>query len=187
MIISAFPACGKTYLFENQDKLTFKCLGEEKKFTFRDSDSSHYAKHENWEKEYVNDLKKELGTVDFIFISQHENVLAELEAQHIPFVAIAPDNSEWLSDEERRLIKQQWFGRFILRNNNHIKDFDKWLICLKENYDNWTSQEQLSKHNPVALFLLKENEYISNIIADLYWKKEHYDYYTKIVKDENFL
>lgn len=34
MIISAFPACGKTYLYENQDTLNFKYLGENLKFTF---------------------------------------------------------------------------------------------------------------------------------------------------------
>lgn len=39
MIISAFPACGKTYLYERQNKLKFTYFGEKKSFTFCDSDS----------------------------------------------------------------------------------------------------------------------------------------------------
>lgn len=170
LIVSAFPGCGKTYLYENQEHLTFK----NEKFTFQDSDSSHYEKHENWAKEYVNDLKKLLGTVDFIFVSQHEILLAELEAQHIPFVVVAPDNSKSeLSDKQRQLIKQQWFGRFILRDNSHIKDFDKWLNCLKKNYDDWTSSDNLKKHHPIKIIRLKEDEYLSDVIEDLHWIGEN--------------
>lgn len=50
MIISAFPACGKTYLYRNQDQLEFEFLGEKRKFSFLDSDSSHYEKHDGWER-----------------------------------------------------------------------------------------------------------------------------------------
>lgn len=178
MIISAFPGCGKTYLYENQDKLIFKYIGENIKFSFCDSDSSHYKKCKGWEKEYINDIEKKLGTVDFIFISQHEEVLAELGLRKMPFVVISPDNSEWLSLEERQLIKQQWFGRFVLRDNSHIKNFESWLTLLKDNYEEWTSIEHLTKYKPVSFFLLKENQYIFNIISDLYWKKEHYEFYT---------
>lgn len=178
MIISAFPACGKTYLYENQDTLNFKYLGENQKFTFCDSDSSQYEKCNGWEKQYVDNIEKKLGSIDFLFISQHESVLSELESRHIPFVVISPDNSEWISNMERQFIKQQWFGRFILRDNSHIKDFNSWLNSLKDNYDKWTSIEQITKYNPVSFFLLKENQYISDVIEDLYWKKEHYDCYT---------
>lgn len=124
-------------------------------------------------------METQLGTVDFIFISQHDKVLAELSARGIPFVVVAPNNAEWLSDRERQLIKQQWFGRFVLRDNSHIKDFNNWLENLKMHYDDWTSVDALSKYNPVALFLLKGDEYLSDIIADLYWKKEHYNVYVR--------
>lgn len=174
MIISAFPACGKTYLYENQSTLDFKYLGEEKKFTFCDSDSSQYEKTEGWEKRYVDDIELKLGTLDFLFISQHENVLRELNNRDIPFVVISPDNADWVSASDRQLVKQQWFGRFILRDNSHIKDFNSWLSLLKDNYDKWTSVEHITKYNPVSFFLLKENQYISDVIEDLYWKKETY-------------
>lgn len=178
LIVSAFPACGKTYLYENQDKLKFKYNRENTTFSFCDSDSSHYDKCEGWEKQYVNDIEKKLGSVDFIFISQHEKILKELDLRKIPFVVIAPDNSEYLLDKERKLIKQQWFGRFVLRDNSHIKNFENWFKLLKANYDVWTNIENLIKYNPVNLFLLKENQYIEDIIEDLYYKKENYADYT---------
>ncbi len=183
MLISAFPACGKTYLYENQNVLKFRYFGENEKFTFDDSDSSHYKKREGWEKDYVDAIEQKIGTVDFLFISQHENVLQELKTRNIPFVVVAPDNSEWISDKEKKLIKQQWFGRFILRDNSHIKNFNEWLNLLKNNYDKWTTIEHLTKYDPVSFFLLKENEYISDIIEDLYYKKENYDIYTFIDKN----
>lgn len=184
LVISAFPACGKTYLYEHQNILKFKYHGEEKSFSFCDSDSSHYVKCQGWEKQYVDDIKARLGTVDFLFVSQHDAVLAELEYQHIPFIVIAPDNSEYLSDKEKQLIKQQWFGRFVLRDNSHIKNFEEWLSDLMDNYDNWTSVSHLTKCNPVSFFLLKEDQYIADIIADLYWKKEQYACYT--TRNEDF-
>lgn len=177
LIISAFPGCGKTYLCENQDKLKFQYYGEDKRFSFLGSDSSHYKKCEGWEKEYIDDIEKKIGSVDFLFISQHEEVLTELESRNIPFIVIAPDNSEWLSNKERLLIKQQWFGRFVLRNNDHISNFDNWITSLKNNYDEWTSTEHLTKHNPISFFVLKENQYLSDIIKSLYWRKETYPCY----------
>lgn len=174
LIISAFPACGKTYLFDNQNSLEFNCNGNKRKFTFCDSDSSKYEKVENWEKLYVDDIEKRVGTLDFIFISQHEKVLAEMNKRNIPFVVVAPDNAYWTSDLDRRTVKQQWFGRFVLRDNSHIKDFNSWLKLLMAKYDEWTSIEHINKYNPVSFFLLNEKEYISDIIEELYWRKETY-------------
>lgn len=174
MIISAFPACGKTYLFKNQSTLEFNCAGERKKFTFCDSDSSLYEKNAEWEKEYVDAIEKKLGMFDFIFISQHDKVLEELSNRHIPFVVVAPNNFSLLSDSQRMLIKQQWFGRFILRDSSHIRNFDSWLRKLKDNYDKWTSLDELTKFNPVSYFLLGQDLYLSDIIVDLYFKKECY-------------
>lgn len=185
MIISAFPACGKTYLYENQNTLQFNCYGETKHFSVCDSESSKYEKSSGWEKDYVNDIVNKLGTVDFIFISQYEAVLQELHNRGIPFVVIAPDNSAWISATEKQLIKQQWFGRFVLRDNSHIKDFDSWLHDLIRNYDNWTSIGHLTKHEPTSFFLLKENQYISDILPDLYQKKETYPEYNAALYSKN--
>ena len=116
LIISAFPACGKTYLYKNQKNLLFNSNGEKIYYSFLDSDSSKFKKYNGWEKEYINHIEKNIGNVDFIFISQHEEVLQELKNRQIPFITVAPDNTSWANDKEKRLIKQQWFGRFVLRD-----------------------------------------------------------------------
>lgn len=98
-----------------------------------------------------------MGTVDFIFISQQEGVLKKLKIRGISFVVVAPDNSEWVSEKERMLTKQQWFGKFLLRDNSHIRDFDSWLKKLITHYDDWTIVEHLIQFDPVSFFLLKKS------------------------------
>ena len=112
----------------------------------RDSDSSTYEKTAGWEKEYINSFMKEAksGKYDFIFVCQTESVIDEMDRQKIPYVIVEPDNIVWNEQEskerakERQIIKQQWFGRFILRDNSHIKNFSKWLNHMKDIYDERT-------------------------------------------------
>lgn len=119
-----------------------------------------------------------MGKVSFVLVPQYEELLKELENQGIPFVVVAPNNTKYISDKERSLIKQQWFGRFILKDNSHIKDFDAWLNTMKENYDKLTSTEYLMKYHPVGLFTLDKDEYLSDIIEDIFW-------YLKALEDDN--
>lgn len=164
MIISAFPGCGKTYLFKNQEQLGYKIL---------DSDSSKFERRDNWEKEYVDHIVDNIGKYDFIFISQHEEVLKELKNRNVQFIVVAPRNDDSLSEKEKRLIKQQWFGRFVLRDNSHIKDLEVWIKKLDKNYDEWTNYKHLTQYKPSLCILLNENEYLSDKIGELYLKKEN--------------
>ncbi len=66
MIISTFPGCGKTYIYENQDKYDYKVM---------DSDSSKFEKYNGWEDEYVEHIISNIGKYDFIFIAQYPKVL----------------------------------------------------------------------------------------------------------------
>lgn len=166
MIISAFPGCGKTYIFKNQEKLGYKII---------DSDSSKFKKDNGWEKEYVDYISSNIGKYDFIFISQHEEVLKELKDRNIQFIVVAPKNDETLSKKERQLIKQQWFGRFILRDNSHIRNLEVWIKKLDENYDEWTSYKHLTQYEPSLCILLNQDEYLSDKIEYLYFKKENKD------------
>ena len=103
--------------------------------------------------------------------------------RNIPYVIVEPDNIVLNDNEtkeralERQIIKQQWFGRFVLRDNSHIEDFPKWLEHIKEIYDDRTSLEFINRHKQVSFFKLNQNQYIADIIADLYWKKENVDIY----------
>lgn len=177
LIVSVFTGCGKTYLTEHQHEYGYSVC---------DSDSSSYKKLIGWENTYVSDILKKAksGKYDFVFVCQTESVIAEMDKQGIPYVIVEPDNIVWNEFEtqerkrERKLIKQQWMGRLVLRNNNHIKDFEKWFEHIKEIYDERTSLDFINKHKQLSFFGLNQNQYLSDIIDDLYWKKERYDFYT---------
>lgn len=176
MIISVFAGCGKTWLANHQDQYGYSIW---------DSDSSTYEKTSGWERKYISSFTEEAksGKYDFIFVCQTESVIDEMDRQKIPYVIVEPDNIVWNEQEseerakERQLIKQQWFGRFVLRNNSHIKDFPKWLSHIKDIYDERTGLGFISMHNPISFFVLKQDQYLSDIIDNLYWKKEHCDFY----------
>lgn len=154
MVVSVFAGCGKTWLANHQNKYGY---------SMRDSDSSTYEKTAGWEKEYINSFMKEAksGKYDFIFVCQTESVIDEMDRQKIPYVIVEPDNIVWNEQEskerakERQIIKQQWFGRFILRDNSHIKNFSKWLNHMKDIYDERTGLGQTAKPCRTRNFRIK--------------------------------
>ena len=164
MVVSVFAGCGKTWLTNHQNQYGY---------SMRDSDSSTYEKTAGWEKEYINSFMEEAksGKYDFIFVCQTESVIDEMD-----IVWNEQESKE--RAKERQIIKQQWFGRFILRDNSHIKNFSKWLNHMKDIYDERTGLGFIVKHNSASFFVLKQDQYLSDIIDDLYWKKQHCDAYT---------
>lgn len=177
LIVSVFSGCGKTWLTKHQQQFGYVIL---------DYDSSVYEKSKDWAARYVTDLMEQVfyEQYDFIFICQTGAVLDELDARGIPYVIVEPDNIIWNIYETterkriRQLIKQQWLGRLVLRDNSHIKDFPGWFQHIKETYDQKTSLDFIDAHQQRAFFLLRQDQYLSDIIDDLYWKKEHHDIYT---------
>lgn len=177
LVISAFSACGKTYLFNNQNRLLFRNYEDTIHYSFLDSDSSKFAKYDGWEREYVDQIESALGTVDFIFITQHSVVLEELKRRQLRFVMVFPNNL-YGSEKEKQLVKQQWFGRIILRDNSFLnEDFNKWFIHLQHKYDTWINEDTINHYNPVSFFTLNADQYLSDIIEDLYQKKETHSCY----------
>lgn len=148
-IISAFPACGKTYVFENfKDKVIL------------DSDSSKFSwvivgnqkvRHPDFPKNYINHIKENIGKADYILVSTHENVRRALEEAGIDFYLVYPDRS----------LKEEWIGRCFLRGN---RENFCWLIA--DNWDNWIDQleEDSKKHKSIKL---KSCEHLSNVIRFL--------------------
>lgn len=178
MIVSAYAGCGKTWLTENNLKFPRWMKQEQLHLTCLDIDSSGYdKKNPLWVKRYVSDIWNAIGEYDFIFVSLRKEVRKELNERDIPFVTVAPDNTDFGTARDRELTKQQWFGRFLLRDNSHIVDFPKWLKSLIDGYDETMSLDNLTAYGAVSFFLLKYNQYLSDIIVDLFQKKEYYDIY----------
>lgn len=165
IIISCFPGCGKSYLYKNS-MFSEKIL---------DLDSSEYTKYSDWPNNYFERIVFSLTKYEIVLISQHEEILKLLTQNSINFCIVAPNNCTFLSTKKRTLIKQQWFGRFLLRDNSHIINtigLDKWFQILLENYDNWTSCEHLSKYSPKKIYLLDCDEYLSDIVIQIYTEQK---------------
>lgn len=158
ILISSFPGCGKTYLYNNQGQLGYSIL---------DIDSGSFKRDGGWVSRYVDDIEKMIGKVDFILISQHDEVLSELNKRHIRFFTVAPNSSDNITPRCKELIKQQWFGRFILRDNSHIDDFKSWMEKINCNYETWTNKDYLLSFNPLCHFALNEDQYLEDIIKDI--------------------
>lgn len=151
LIISAFPGCGKSYL-ANTGNNSHIFIDKDNGFLKTNQDFSTYAQE-------VIEL---IGHADFIFINQYPEVLEILHSQGYKYIIIAPNNLPYLSSKARKLIKQQWFGRFSLRGND-----EKWISILKQNYDQWTTLNHLESMHPSKIVLLNENEYLTDIVDDL--------------------
>jgi hypothetical protein len=160
IIVSCFPGCGKTYLCEKVI-CTSKII---------DLDAANYSIQKEWPRNYFNAIISLLDAYEIILISQHEEILELLNLNRFPFYIVAPNNSDMISDKKRHLIKQQWFGRFFLRDNSHIKNttnIEQWFDLLLLNYDKWTSIEHLRKYQPDKIILLDETEYLADIITTI--------------------
>lgn len=164
LVVSTFPACGKTYLSDEQKKLEYSVL---------DADSNKFKNTCFWESKYIEYIQNNLNKYDFILICQHDNVLTELDNKNISYVTVAPNNSDAISLKERNLIKQQWFGRFLLRDNSHIKNMRNWLQKIYTNYDIWTKPDFFKKFKTIRHFTLNQNQYLLDIIDELYYFKEN--------------
>lgn len=156
-IISAFPACGKSYYYEKYNSKDFVVL---------DSDSSHFSwvKDENGDNtdvrnplfpnNYINHIKSNLGKADIIFVSSHEVVLDALEDNSIEYSIVTPTID----------LKEEWLKRFVERGNN-----EGFISFLSKNFENFVKSLQERNANIVAL---KSEQFIEDVMPSFSKKNE---------------
>jgi len=123
-VISAFPACGKSYCFNNhQDE-----------FSMLDSDSSEFSwikgadgkntteRNPNFPQNYIEYIKANIGKVDIIFVSSHDVVRKALKDNNIKVIIVYP-----IKD-----LKEEWIRRFKERGNN-----EGFINFISSNWDNF--------------------------------------------------
>jgi hypothetical protein len=110
-VISAFPACGKSYVFEHKQDCFRGIL---------DSDSSEFSwvkdvngnntteRNPDFPNNYIQHIKDNLGKVEIIFVSSHDVVRNSLKENNIDYTLVYPDKS----------LKNEWMRRFKQRGNN---------------------------------------------------------------------
>lgn len=150
-IIAAFPACGKSYCFDRNED-----------YIILDSDSSKFSwvytngekvRNPDFPRNYIEHIKENIGKVDFIFVSTHEEVRKALSDANIDFILVFPSES----------LKAEWVGRCFLRGSG-----EKFCQLMADNWDTWISQmwdEAIC--NKRKHYVLKFDEYISDILEEL--------------------
>lgn len=142
IIISAFPACGKTHMFES---------GYENSVIL-DSDSSKYSwlddgvtRNPNFIDDYINHIKSNIGKVDYILVSSHIDVRNALEKNNLCWAYVVPSKG----------MLNEWVGRCYRRGNKAV-----FIDLLINNWDDWVNLH--SGPMPNASATLKPNEYLSD-------------------------
>lgn len=141
-IISAFPACGKTYAFEKLNENGYEILdSDSSKFSWMDVVDKIYEMKNRGKKNYkeryikvrspefpsnyIKHIKENIGKVDYIFVSSHKEVRDALLENGIYFTLVYPDRS----------MKAEWVGRCFLRGSG-----EKFCQIIADNWDKWINE-----------------------------------------------
>lgn len=167
-VFSVFPACGKTYLFENQKKYGIKVLdSDSSKFSWKIEkqclpDMGNGAEYEDvkvrdpeFPNNYITHIKEmiETGEYDAIFVSSHDTVRKALTEAGIEYTIIYPDRS-CLNEYIGRCYRRELIGN----NGFPIK-------VLIDNWYNWIDgiQEDIAKNKHDSI-VLRYDEYLGSVL-----------------------
>ena len=150
-VIAAFPACGKTYCFDrNEDYIILD--SDSSKFSWITSNGAK-TRNPDFPKNYIEHIKENIGKVDYIFVSTHEEVRNALAEAGIDYILVFPSET----------LKAEWVGRCFLRGSG-----EAFCKMLAENWDYWLHQmwdEAICKGR--KHYVLKSGEYLSNTLRNM--------------------
>ncbi len=145
LIISAFPACGKTYAAKYLSERGVDVLdSDSSKFNWITDENGNKVRNPRFVEEYISHIKENIGKVDLILVSSHETVRLALQENHIGYIFVCPDVN----------LKEQWIGRCFLRGNT-----PEFCGNLAEHWEEWINKKVGSS---------EKREVLSNIWGDVY-------------------
>jgi hypothetical protein len=134
LIVSAFPGCGKSYLFNKSDKIIL------------DSDSSKFDKTE-FPQNYIKHIKENIGKADIILVSSHKDVRDSLVANSIDFTLVYPDID----------LKDDYINRYVERCSPQ-----PFIDLISKNWDNWINE--MCNQIECKTIRLKKGQFLSDVI-----------------------
>ena len=158
-IISAFPACGKTYAFKKLNEKGYKILDSDSS-QFRwcydynpvNSDAIERYRNPEFPKNYIQHIKDNIGKVDYIFVSSHKEVRDALIENGIYFTLVYPG----------RKMKAEWVGRCFLRGSG-----EKFCQLIADNWDKWI--DEMEEVEDCDRYILGEDDSIDPDDLDRYY------------------
>lgn len=168
-IISAFPACGKTYAFEKLNKEGYTVLDSDssqfswkqvidEEYEFKNRGRKGYkekyikVRNPDFPKNYIQHIKENIGKVDYIFVSSHKEVRDALIDNDIYFTLVYPG----------RKMKAEWIGRCFLRGSG-----ERFCQLIADNWDKWIDEmEEIEDCNK---WILGEDDNIDPDDLDRYY------------------
>ena len=154
-IISAYPCCGKSYIYDNVD-IIFR--GEDEDIVVLDSDSNTFSwieengvkkRNPDFPKNYIKYIKENIGQVDYIFVSSHKEVRKALSKANIKFTLVVP---------EKKLLND-WMIRMYNRGND-----DDFINLQIDNWDNWLNEIDEEKGTYSKIIRLGRNQYLADVL-----------------------
>lgn len=136
ILVSAFPGCGKSHFFKNTKLVTL------------DSDSSKFDKA-HFPENYIKHIKSNLGKVDIIFISSHQEVRDALNDNNLEYMLVYPDPS----------LKEEYLERYNKRGSGKA-----FIKLLDEKWNLW--MKGLENDPTPYKYILNEGEYLSHAINE---------------------
>lgn len=154
IVISAYPASGKTYMYSNYNGNPYIMLEADiNKFKWTVDDKGHITNDINpdFPENYINYVKDNIGKVDVIFISYDKEMRDILSSRGIRYFLVYPDK-QMKKDWVRRMMMQGKRGDFI---NYIIENFDASIDEIESNR---------THSNVCKLRLTLSNPYLDNFI-----------------------
>ena len=146
-IISAFPASGKSFLF---NKGELKCVDSDSSlFSWIFTPEGEKIRNPNFIDEYKEHILSLIGTVDYIFVSSHREVRDMLTDSDLRWVSVMPSYK----------MKNEIVGRCFNRGST-----EPFCKMISDNWDSFVPQSHngLTAKGANAWVTLQPNEYISD-------------------------
>ena len=147
MVISAFPACGKSYFCSiYKDTLD----SDSSLFSWIKDDTDQKMRNPEFPNNYIEHIKQNYknSDIDYIFVSSHAEVRNLMKINKIPYVLVYPNKN----------LKAEWIGRCYLRGST-----TEFIENLSKYWDRWV-EECMYDDGAVFKIALNSGEYLSDYL-----------------------
>lgn len=160
IVISAFPACGKSYKVKNYNGDPYIMLdSDSSRFSWiKDTEGNIKTRNPDFPSNYIQHIKNNIGKVDVIFVSSHKEVRQALRDNDIKYFMVYPTLDmkyiflQRMKDRgnAKEFIKmfENKFEEFVKEIEKECKEVDEKGSYINGFYYSPCCEERLTKDKP---------------------------------------